>query len=221
MRANPLPSVPSVPAVVTLRVAPRPSRRRRRRHLAAVATLAVLLAACGRGGGEPSGAVQDGPVVRRGEPVAVAGRSGLVLWDVSPAGTKVFVEGSERDQPVPPDQAALAAAADAVASWLDAVLTERNAGLTTTVAATDVDVETFAALMGMGGPATDGVLDQQITAATYLVEIGYLGTPGWMQVRVESRLADPDGNTATRLDTFIFAVEDDGSLTFLALEVGA
>jgi len=226
MRANLLPS--STPdaavdaAVPVLRSGPHPARHRRARRLAAVAALAVLLAACGRGGDEPiGGASPDVPVVRRGEPVAVSGRSGLVLWDVSPAGTKVFVEGSEADQPVPPDQAALTAAADAAATWLDAVLTERNAGLTTTVSATEVDAAAFALAMGMDGPATDGVLDTQITAATYLVEIGYLGTPGWMQVRVESRLADPDGNQSTRLDTFIFAVEDDGSLTFLALEVGA
>jgi hypothetical protein len=196
-------------------------RRRRRRLLAAVAAVTLVATGCGRGGDDTPGATPGETAVRRGEPVAVKGRAGLVLWDVSTAGTKVFVEGSERDAPVPADQDAITATADAVTAWLDAVLTERNAGLTTTVAATAVDTTAFAAALGLGGPATDGVLDAQIVAATYLIEIGYLGTPGWVQVRVESRLADPDGATSTRLDTFVFAVEDDGALTFLALEVGA
>ena len=195
-------------------------RSRRARPLAAAAAATLVLAACG-GGDEGAAPVQETPVVEAGQPVEVIGRSGLVLWDVSPSGTKLFVEGSDRDQPVAPDQAAITAAADVVASWLDAVLTERNAGLTTTVAATDVDPDAFAAAMGMDGPATNGVLDTQITGATYLVEIGYLGTPGWMQVRVESTLADAAGTTSTRLDTFIFAVEADGALTFLGLETGA
>ncbi len=194
-------------------------RSRRARHLAAAVAAALVLAACG--GDEEAEPVDEGPVVTAGEPVAVNGRSGLVLWDVSPSGTKVFVEGSEQDQPVPPEQEAITAAAEAAAAWLDAVLTERNAGLTTTVATTEVDAAAFATAMGMDGPATDGVIDLQITGATYLVEVGYLGTPGWMQVRVESTLGDPDGNTSTRLDTFIFAVEDDGALTFLGLETGA
>jgi hypothetical protein len=180
----------------------------------------MVLAACG-GGDEEVASTPEAPVLQAGQPVEVIGRSGLVLWDVSPSGTKVFVEGSEQDQPTPPDQEAITATADAVAGWLDAVLTERNAGLTTTIAATEVDADAFATALGMDGPATDGVLDTQITGATYLVEIGYLGTPGWMQVRVESALSDPDGNTSTRLDTFIFAVEDDGTLTFLGLETGA
>ncbi len=193
-------------------------RPRRARILATVATAALVLTACG---GDSADAPEEGPLVQAGQPLPVQGRSGLVLWDVSPAGTKVFVEGSDEDQPVTPDQVAITASADAVAAWLDAVLTERNAGLTTTVATTAVDPDAFATAMGMDGPATDGVLDTQITAATYLVEIGYLGTPGWMQVRVESSLADPAGTTSTRLDTFIFAVEDDGALTFLGLESGA
>ena len=210
MSANPLPS----PAPVA---GPRP---RRARPLVAAAAAALVLAACG-GGDEEAAPVQETPVVEAGQPVEVIGRSGLVLWDVSPAGTKVFVEGSEEDQPVEPDQAAITAAADAVATWLDAVLTERNAGLTTTVAATDVDPDAFATAMGMDGAATNGVLDAQIVGATYLVEIGYLGTPGWMQVRVESTLANPAGTPSTRLDTFLFAVEDGGALTFLGLETGA
>jgi|GEM_PF-2229804 hypothetical protein len=210
MRANPTPS--PVPVA-----GPRP---RRARPLVAAAAAALVLAACG-GGDEEAAPVQETPVVEAGQPVEVIGRSGLVLWDVSPAGTKVFVEGSEADQPVAPDQAAITAAADAVATWLDAVLTERNAGLTTTVAATEVDPDAFATAMGMDGAATNGVLDAQIVGATYLVEIGYLGTPGWMQVRVESTLADPAGTQSTRLDTFLFAVEDGGALTFLGLETGA
>ncbi len=209
MRANPSSSLPAAGL-----------RPRRVRTAAALAATALVLAACG-GGDEEAAPGDEAPVVEAGQPVEVIGRSGLVLWDVSPSGTKVFVEGSEADQPVEPDQTAITTAADAVASWLDAVLTERNAGLTTTVAATEVDADAFATAMGMDGPATNGVLDSQITAATYLVEIGYLGTPGWMQVRVESTLGDPDGNRSTRLDTFIFAVEDDGALTFLGLETGA
>ena len=196
-------------------------RSRRVRTVAALAATTLVLAACGGGDEEVTAPVDEAPVVAAGQPVEVIGRSGLVLWDVSPSGTKVFVDGSPEDQPVEPDQAAITAAADAVASWLDAVLTERNAGLTTTVAATEVDADAFATAMGMEGPDTNGVLDSQIVAATYLVEIGYLGTPGWMQVRVESTLGDPDGNRATRLDTFLFAVEDDGALTFLGLETGA
>ena len=190
----------------------------RRRLLAATLASALLLAGCGGGGDEPEIAE---PSAEPGQAVPVSGRSGLVLWDLSPSGTFVFVAGSEDDEPVPADSAAITAAGEAVTAWLDAVLSERNRGETTTVAATEVDENAFATAIGADGPQTSGFPNLQVTAATYLIEIGYLGTPGWAQARVESTLSDATGAAAdsVRLDTFIFAIDESGGLEFLGLEV--
>jgi hypothetical protein len=195
---------------------PRASARTRR--LTAAVAIAVLLAACSRGGDEA--APTDGPPP--GEAVQVAGRAGLVFHDVSTSGTLVFPVGSSGDTAIPADRVAITATADAITAWLDAVLSERNVGQTTTLANTDVDVTAVATALGIGGPATDGVLDEQVVGATYLIEIAHLGAPGWALARVESRLApltSPATETGRRLDTFVFSVAADGTIEFLALEV--
>lgn len=191
---------------------------RRRRLLAATLASALLLTGCGGGDDQP--ALVE-PAAEPGQAVPVSGRSGLVLWDLSPSGTFVFVKGSEDDEPVPADSAAITAAAEAITAWLDKVLSERNRGETTTVAATEVDGRAFATAIGADGPQTDGFPNLQVTAATYLIEIGYLGTPGWAQARVESTLTDATGATAdsVRLDTFLFTIDESGGLEFLGLEV--
>jgi len=102
------------------------------------------------------------------------------------------------------------------------VLTERNVGATTTLSTTAVDAAAVGAALGVGGPSTDGALDEQVVGATYLIEIAHLGGPGWALARVESRLApltDPTAESGRRLDTFVFAIGADGTVEFLALEV--
>ncbi len=196
---------------------PRSLPARVRRAAVVVATAAVL-AACG--GGEE--AAPEAPPAQPGEPITVTGRAGLVFHDLSTSGTLVFPDGADGDLPVEADEPAIQAAADAIRGWLDMVLTERNRGVTTTVDATDVDATAFAAAIGADGPATQGVLDTQVADATYLIEVGYLGTPGWALARVESVLVDadaPDTEVGRRLDSFVFAVDDTGAVEFLALEV--
>jgi hypothetical protein len=180
--------------------------------------VAVLVSGCGRS--DDAAAPIEGPPP--GEAVEVAGRAGLVFHDVSTSGTLVFPGGSAGDLPVPADRVAMAAAADTITAWLDQVLSERNVGLTTTLATTDVDVIAVATALGVDGPASDGLLDEQIVGATYLIEIAHLGGPGWALARVESRLApltSPATETGRRLDTFVFSVGADGTIEFLALEV--
>jgi len=191
----------------------------RRRRLAAAA-LALSIALVGCGGGDDDTDL-GAPSVEAGQAIPVSGRSGLVLWDLSPSGTFVFVKDSEEDAPVPADSAAITAAADAIKAWLDTVLSERNRGETTTVDATEVDGPAFATAIGADGPRTDGFPNLQVSGATYLIEIGYLGTPGWAQARVESTLTDATGASAdtVRLDTFLFAIDESGGLEFLGLEV--
>ena len=181
--------------------------------------LAVALAACGGGDEEPSASA---PAPEPGEAIAVTGRAGLVFHDVSTSGTLVFPEGDERDLPVVADEAAIQAAADAIRAWLDDVLSERNQGVTTTVASSDVDPDAFARALGTDGPNTDGVLDVQVASATYLIEVAYLGDPGWALARVESLLvdaSDPTVETGRRLDSFVFSIDKTGAVEFLALEV--
>lgn len=189
--------------------------RGRRVALVLLAT-AVLAAGCGRDGDEPAAEVEPG------QPIDVTGRAGLVFHDLSPSGTLVFPVGSEGDLEIPADDPAIRAAADAVRTWLDTVLSERNRGLTTTVAASSIDVAAFAAALGVDGPNTDGALDTQVVGAVYLIEVAYLGEPGWALARVDSRLvalADPSTETGRRLDTFIFAIDASGAVELLALEV--
>ena len=188
---------------------------RGRRAVAAALVAAVVLAGCGR----------DDEVIETiepGQPIDVSGRAGLVFHDLSTSGTLVFPGGSEGDLPVVADEPAIQAAADAVRDWLDTVLSERNRGLTTTVALSDVDATAFGRALGTDGPATDGVLDTQVSAATYLIEVAYLGQPGWALVRVESILVasdDPSTEVGRRLDSFVFTIDESGAVEFVALEV--
>jgi hypothetical protein len=196
---------------------PRP--RGHRAVLVALVT-ALVLTACGRGGGGGDDIAE--PDLEPGRPIEVTGRAGLVFHDLSASGTLVFPDGSDADLPIEADDAAIQAAASAIRAWLDQVLSERNRGLTTTVGASQVDAAAFAAALGVDGPATDGVLDVQVGNATYLIEIAYLGQPGWALARVESLLVatqDPGTEIARRLDTFVFAVDESGAVQFLALEV--
>jgi hypothetical protein len=189
----------------------------RRRLTVATLALSILLVGCGSGGDTD----EPAPLAEPGQATPVSGRSGLVLWDLSPSGTYVFVEGSPEDAPVPADSAAITAAAEAIKTWLDTVLSERNRGETTTVDATEVDGRAFATAIGADGPQVDGFPSLQVSAATYLIEIGHLGKPGWAQVRVETTLTDATGASAdvVRLQTFLFAIDESGGLEFLGLEV--
>ena len=182
---------------------------------------AIVLAGCGRGGGGDA-ADDTTPVLEPGQPIEVTGRAGLVFHDVSPSGTLVFPDTSDQNLPIEANEAAIQATANAIRAWLDQVLSERNRGLTTTVAATEVAASTFAAAFGVDGPSTDGLLDLQVANATYLIAVAYLGEPGWALARVESMLVasnDPTTEVRRRLDTFIFAVDASGAIEFLALEV--
>lgn len=194
---------------------PLPARGRRAAAVALVA--AVVLAGCGRGDDDVAE-----PTVEPGQPIDVSGRAGLVFHDLSTSGTLVFPGGSEGDLPVVADEPAIQAAADAVRDWLDTVLSERNRGLTTTVALSDVDATAFGRALGTDGPATDGLLDTQVSTATYLIEVAYLGEPGWALARVESVLVasdDPATEIGRRLDSFVFTIDESGAVEFVALEV--
>jgi hypothetical protein len=190
---------------------------RSRRAVAAALVAAVVLAGCGRDGGD-----EQDVALEPGQPIEVTGRAGLVFHDLSTSGTLLFPEGAPGDLPIEADDAAIQAAANAIRMWLDAVLSERNRGLTTTVARSEVDAAAFARAIGAQGPATDDALDTQVANATYLIEVAYLGDPGWALARVESILvdaSDPATETGRRLDTFVFTVDESGEIAFIALEV--
>jgi len=190
-----------------------------RRAVLVVVASAVVLTGCGRDSSEPDA---TGPQIEAGQPISVVGRAGLVLHDLSTSGTLVFPGSTPGDLPVEADEDAVRAASDTIRGWLDLVLTERNQGLTTTVAMSEVDPAAFGAALGVGGPTTDGVLDTQVGRATYLIEVAYLGAPGWALARVESILVasgDPATEIGRRLDTFVFSIDETGAVEFLALEV--
>ena len=194
---------------------------RGRRAAVALLAAALVLTGCGRGGGGGDDA-PAAPTVEPGQPIDVTGRAGLVFHDLSTSGTLVFRGGSEGDLPIEADEAAIQAAAAAIRTWLDGVLSERNRGLTTTVAQSDVDAQAFARAIGANGPATDGVLDTQVANATYLIEVAYLGKPGWALARVESILVSSDAPSTEigrRLDSFVFTIDESGAVEFVALEV--
>ena len=198
---------------------PSPLPVRGLRAVAVALAATVVLAGCGRGGDDD---VSAAPTVEPGQPIDVSGRAGLVFHDLSTSGTLVFPGGSEGDLPVVADEPAIQAAADAVRDWLDTVLSERNRGQTTTVALSDVDAAAFGRALGTDGPATDGVLDTQVSTATYLIEVAYLGEPGWALARVESVLVasdDPATEIGRRLDSFVFTIDESGAVEFVALEV--
>jgi len=184
-----------------MRTVPHSASTRPPRRLAAlVASLALIAAGCGGDGVRPG----EGSAPIEGAQT-VTGVAGLVLWDLSPAGTYVFPKGSPKDAPIVQDTAAVEAFRLGITTWLDTILTESNSGSTTTLAATGLDVTTFATAHGTGAgtPPTN-----QIVSANYLIEVGYLGDPGWATVRVEMTIVDLTNQSVpptTRVDTFVFA----------------
>jgi len=192
-----------------------------RRAVVAVLVMAVALAGCGRDR-NPTAIPAGEPALEPGQPIDVVGRAAFIFTDLSPSGTLVFPAGSPGDLPVAADEDATRAAAEAVRAWLDTVLSERNRGLTTTVALGEVDAAAVGLALGTDGPSSDGVLETQVSSATYLIEVAYLGKPGWALARVESVLvasAAPTTETGRRLDTFVFSIDEAGTVEFLALEV--
>lgn len=175
--------------------------------------VAVLLVACG-------GEEEPGAAPTLAGPQPVAGITGLILWDLSPAGTQVFAKGGDLDVPVASDSAAVNAFGDAVATWLDTVLTERNLGTTTTFAASGIDPAGFATAFGITAPGTPPAA--QVVGASYLIELGYLGDPAWASVRVETTLqdlADPAAAPVKRIDVFVLtASPTTGAPELLAFE---
>lgn len=193
-----------------------PARGHRSVAVALVAT--VVLMGCGRSGGDD---VAE-PSVEPGQPIDVSGRAQLRLDDLSTHKTLVFPLGTAGDVRVPADQSALEDAANAVRDWLNSVLSERNRGLTTTAQQSGVDMTAFRAALGVDGVVTDGVLETQVARAEYIIQIGYLGQPGWSYARVQSTLVasdDPATEIGQRIDTFVFTIDEDGALEFVALEV--
>ena len=193
-----------------------PLSARGRRAVTAALVAAVVLSGCGR---DDTAVESD---LEPGQPIEVSGRAGLVFHDLSTSGTLVFPGGSEGDLPVVADEPAIQAAANAVRDWLDTVLSERNRGLTTTVALSDVDAAAFGRALGTDGPATDGVLDTQVSDAIYVIEVAHLGEPGWALTRVESHLVasdDPATEVGRRVDSFVFTIDESGAVEFVALEV--
>jgi hypothetical protein len=186
----------------TIPLTRRPARTTRpRRALALALASALLLVGCGRASDDgPSGAA---PTEISG-PQQVTGIPGIVRWDLSPSGTQVFVAGSPQDAPILPDEAAITAFGTAITTYLDAVLTERNNGQSTTFAASGLDVAGFEAAFGFTSGAAP---DTQIVAATYLIEINHLGGPAWALARVELELVDLNDQSAPRTErreSFVF-----------------
>lgn len=179
----------------------RTSRPRRLVVLGAVSSLVLVLAGCGRA---EQGAAPGAVPTDIAGPQAVTGIPGIVRWDLSPSGTRVFVKGSPQDAAILPDEAAISAFGTAITAYLDAVLTERNEGGSTTFATSGLDVAAFEAAYDLVGGA---VPDAQIVASTYLIEVNHLGGPAWALVRVESTLlslSDPNSGTSTRRDSYVF-----------------
>jgi hypothetical protein len=195
--------------------------RSRRAALALMLATAVILAGCGRGA-DPSDIPAGVPAAEPGQPIDVVGRAAFIFTDLSTSGTLVFPAGSPGDLPVQADETATRASAEAIRAWLDTVLGERNRGLTTTIGLSAVDAAAVGRALGTDGPMTDGVLDVQVASATYLIEVAYLGKPGWALARVESVLvasAAPTVETGRRLDSFVFTIDETGAVEFVALEV--
>ena len=179
----------------------RDARPERPRRLAALLIVSALLVA-GCGGGDEAG--PGGAPSEISGPQQVLGIPGVVRWDLSPSGTQVFVKGSPQDAPILPDEAAITAFGEAITSYLDTVLTERNNGDSTTFATSGLDVAGFEAAFDF----TSGqVPDTQIVAATYLIEIDHLGGPAFALARVELSivsLSDQSAAPRERRESFVF-----------------
>jgi len=200
---------------------PFPLLARGRRAVAVLVATTVVLTGCGRGQ-DPTDIPAGVPAIEPGQPIEVAGRAVFIFTDLSTSGTLVFPTGTPGDLPVAADEVATRAAAEAVRAWLDTVLSERNRGLTTTVALSEVDAAAVGSALGADGPVSDGVLTTQVGNATYVIEVAYLGQPGWASARVESVLVASEAPTTEigrRLDTFVFTVDASGAVEFVALEV--
>lgn len=130
------------------------------------------------------------------------------IVDLSTANTGVFQPGSDADQPVPIDHAAVDAFVAAAARWLDAHLEAyRNDQ--------PLDVDGLA-----GDPAavTAAIVGsaEDLDRVTYAVRTGARGAPEWAEVTVT--VEHPDGPTGGVV-TFVPAEEPDTAVP-VAIEAG-
>lgn len=132
----------------------------------------------------------------------------VAVVDLSTHHSGLHHDGSEPDAPVPVDEDAVEAVVDAAVTWVDAHLTDVQAGGDGAVVDGGLDGEVAAASTAVTGP------DHPVTEATYVVTVGALGAPEW--VRVSSTVARADGATST---TYVFLPDGD-QVTLLAVHTG-
>jgi hypothetical protein len=133
----------------------------------------------------------------------------VVVADLSGAGSGLVPDGSADDQPVPIDDAAVDDAVSAAVRWLDAHLSDVQAGGSGDPAVGELVGESRALSAGMADP------DHPVVAATYRATVGARGGPEWLRM---STVVERDDGELTA--TFVFVPEGRDTVTLVAAQVG-
>jgi hypothetical protein len=173
------------------------------------ALTAVLAVGCSADAPEPEigGPAGEDPGTPSGPSGVVGTVAERTVTDLSNAGSGLHPDGSPADDATPIDQGAVDAAAEAATRWLDAHLTDLQAGGTGHVAGAGLEGDTAAAA-DLANP------DHPVTSASYVVTVGARGGPEWL--RVGAVVGREDGE---RTATFVFVPAGD-EVTLLAVELG-
>lgn len=132
-------------------------------------------------------------------PPVVGELTRTITYDLSVTGTGLYRDGTEDDRRVPIDEAAGEAAVAAAVTWVDAHLSDLQAGGPGGLEGLGLVGATELA----AGALTDP--DHVVSAARYAVAVGARGTPEW--VRLTADVARSDGTSARA--EFVFTVVGD------------
>lgn len=178
------------------------TRHRLARAIALLAASAVALAGCSRGGDETAATESPAPTVTTPELEPVRGERIPAVFGLSSATVLGF--GAARE----PDQAAIDAAIDQIADWLDEHLDRlqrTGQGLLPAMAAEGlVDSKTRGIVTTMLASP-----DAPVASARYVLSAYHDGLPQWLSAQVE--VTHPDDSVAAA--TMVFVIAEDGTPT--------
>lgn len=171
-------------------------------------TAAALVGCTGEPGPAPGAGPTDAPESEAPLSDVVGTVEEVSVTDLSISGGGLYPDGSSADAPVATDDEAVSSAVDEARAWLDAHLTDVQAGGPGRAEVPE--------LVGDAGPVSTGLAgpDHRVTEATYTFTVGVRGAPEWVQSDV---VVDREDGRMTA--TFVF-VADGSELSLVAAHVG-
>jgi hypothetical protein len=153
--------------------------------------------------------VEEDPALPPPPPEVAGELAAVTVNDLSRTETGLFRAGSDPDAPVPVDRAAVDASVAAAVAWVDAHLTDVQAGGSGHVGDAGLPGDDTTVASGLTNP------DHPATSVTYRATVGALGAPEWIRMSTAVQREDGEGTA-----TFVFLPVGAGEVVLVAAQVG-